>query len=77
VITNGIELNGGQSENGWTVEYNLVPGGGGGAHGVSGSPSFVGSSKPSTWAGYALTSGSPGHLAASDGADIGSNYFGP
>jgi hypothetical protein len=77
VIINGIELNGGQSESGWKVEYNLIPGGGGGAHGSSGSPIFVGGAHPSTWAGYALTSGSPGHLAASDGTDMGSNYFGP
>ena len=77
VIINGIELNGGQSESGWKVEYNLIPGGGGGAHGSSSNPIFVGGAHPSTWAGYALTSASPGHLAASDGTDMGSNYFGP
>jgi hypothetical protein len=76
VITNGISLNGGQSESGWKVEYNLIPGGGGGTHGLSGNPSFVGGANPATWAGYALTSSSPGHLAASDGTDIGSNHFG-
>jgi hypothetical protein len=76
VITNGISLNGGQSESGWKVEYNLIPGGGGGTHGLSGNPSFVGGANPATWAGYALTSSSQGHLAASDGTDIGSNHFG-
>jgi hypothetical protein len=75
VITRGISLNGGQSESGWKVEYNMVPGGGGGAHGVSRSPAFVGGSHPSRWAGYALRRGSPGHRAASDGTNMGSNHF--
>ena len=74
VITRGISLNDGQSRGGWKVEYNLIPGGGG-PHGISGRPVFVGGRHPFTWAGYALASRSPGHRAASGGTDMGSNYF--
>jgi hypothetical protein len=38
---------------------------------VNGTPSFVGGSKPTTYAGYRLSSGSPGKGAASDGTDMG------
>jgi hypothetical protein len=36
-----------------------------------GTPVFVGGSNPTTYAGYALASGSPGKGAASDGGDMG------
>jgi hypothetical protein len=39
----------------------------------SGSPTFVAGSNPSTYAGFALTSGSVGHNAGNDGKDIGIN----
>jgi hypothetical protein len=42
-------------------------------HALSGAPTFTGGSSPSTIAGYALTSGSVGHNAASDGTDMGAN----
>ncbi|HEY3758593.1 MAG TPA: hypothetical protein VGL37_02440 [Solirubrobacteraceae bacterium] len=77
VITGGIELTEGQSDAGWTIEYNLTSGNEGGQHGVEGKPTYVGGgSEPSTWAGWELTSTSLGHNAASNGADIGTEYFG-
>lgn len=51
-----------------TRDYNLIPGGGTGAHTISGSPTFVGGSGRCA---YALTSGSDGHGDASDTLDIG------
>ena len=38
---------------------------------INGTPTFVGGSTPTTWAGFELTSSSPGHLAATDGTDVG------
>jgi len=43
---------------------------------LSGTPTYVGGSNPSTYAGFQLTSGSLGHAAASDGNDIGINVSG-
>jgi chitodextrinase len=40
---------------------------------ITGTPIFVGGSNPTTYAGYRLTSGSPGKGAASDGTDMGIN----
>lgn len=40
---------------------------------LNGSPTYVGGSHPSVFANWALTSGSLGHAAASDSADIGVN----
>lgn len=48
-----------------------------GANNVVGSPTFVGGSSPSTWAGYALASGSLGKGNASDGTDRGADVSGP
>ncbi|MGA9286131.1 MAG: hypothetical protein WBV85_11895 [Solirubrobacteraceae bacterium] len=77
VLTGGLELTEGQSSSGWTMEYNLVEGEVLGAHSIKGKPVYVGGgSEPSTWAGWTLTSASPGHLAAGDGGDMGANYFG-
>ncbi len=77
VLTGGLELTEGQSSSGWMMEYNLVEGEVLGAHSIKGKPVYVGGgSEPSTWAGWALTSASPGHLAAGDGGDMGANYFG-
>jgi hypothetical protein len=39
-------------------------------------PAYVGGSLPSSWAGWQLTSTSPGHAAASDGKDMGTNTYG-
>lgn len=53
-------------------DYNMCTGGGcAGSHSLSGTPTFVGGSSPSSYAGYALTSTSLGHQAASDGKDMG------
>lgn len=77
VLTGGLELTEGQSSSGWTMEYNLVEGEVLGAHSIKGKPVYMGGgSEPSTWAGWALTSASPGHLVAGDGGDMGANYFG-
>jgi hypothetical protein len=43
------------------------------AHSLSGAPTYTGGATPSTIAGFALTSGSTGHAAASDGNDMGAN----
>ena len=44
-----------------------------GPHSLSGTPTYVGGSSPTTYAGFALTSGSLGQNAGSDGKDIGIN----
>ena len=44
---------------------------GAGAPNIDGSPTFVGGASPSTWAGFELAPSSPGHLAATDGTDVG------
>jgi len=38
---------------------------------INGTPTFVGGASPTTWANFALTATSAGHLAATDGADVG------
>lgn len=60
-----------------TTNHNLIPGGGScaGTGGINGSPTYVGGSLPTTRAGWQLTSGSLGHLAASDGLDMGAITF--
>jgi hypothetical protein len=77
IITGGIELTEGQSDAGWTIEYNLASGNEAGQHGVEGRPTYVGGgSEPSTWTGWELTSTSLGDDAASNGTNIGTEYFG-
>ena len=77
IITGELDLTEGQSSSGWSIEYNLVEGATIGSHGIDGRPAYVGGgSEPSTWAGWELTSTSPGHDAASNGTNIGANYFG-
>lgn len=77
VLTGGLELSEGQSSSGWSIEYNLVEGEVLGSHGIMGRPTYSGEgSEPSTWMGWMLTSASLGHLAASNGSDMGTNYFG-
>jgi len=71
IVTGGIRLTEGQTTSTFTMDYNLIPGGGTGAHTISGSPTYVGGSSPTTFVGFALTSTSLGHLAASDGSDMG------
>ncbi len=38
---------------------------------IAGTPTYVGGSNPTTWAGFELTSGSTGHDGGSDGLDVG------
>jgi hypothetical protein len=61
-----------------TFSNNLVNGGGAclGTGGINGTPTYTGGTTPSTWAGFALTSLSSGHLAGSDGLDMGATSFG-
>lgn len=47
-----------------------------GSSNLIGSPTFVGGSGPTAWAGFKLTSTSLGRLAASDGTDLGASTFG-
>jgi hypothetical protein len=58
-------------------DYNLCTSGGCvGSHSLNGTPTYVGGTKPTTYAGYALTATSLGRGAASDGKDIGINTTG-
>jgi PKD domain len=52
-------------------DYNLLSSGAAGSHDLTGTPTFVGGAKPTTYAGYALASGSKGKANASDGTDRG------
>jgi hypothetical protein len=56
-----------------TVDYNLSKSTTSGTHAISGSPTYVGGSKPTTLAGYALASNSLGKSNASDGGDRGAD----
>jgi hypothetical protein len=47
-----------------------------GTNNIIGTPTFAGGSESDAWTGYALTSSSIGYQAATDGYDVGSNYFG-
>lgn len=47
-----------------------------GSNGVNGNPTFVGGTDPTTWAGWELSSGSPGENAASDALDAGITSYG-
>jgi hypothetical protein len=54
-----------------TVSYNLFSSGSSGTNAITGTPVFVGGTAPTTYAGWALKSGSPGKANASDGKDRG------
>lgn len=62
-----------------TFEHNLFNSSGNakGVNNIIGTPTFIGGTSPTTWAGHHLTSSSPGYQAATDGEDMGSNSFGP
>lgn len=47
-----------------------------GTNNIIGLPTFSGGSNPTSWAGYLLTSSSLGYKVATDGNDMGGNYFG-
>lgn len=71
-IASGIDssINGNSSQ--YTSTFNLLRSGASGSN-VSGAPTYVGGTNPTTVAGFALTGGSLGKNAASDGADIGAD----
>ena len=48
-----------------------------GTNNIIGTPTFIGGTSPTTWAGYQLTSSSLGYQAATDGKDMGATSFGP
>jgi parallel beta-helix repeat protein len=54
----------------FTHTKNMVPSGATGSD-FNGTPTFVGGSAPTTFAGFALTCASSGHNAASDGTNVG------
>lgn len=68
-ITNG---------SGNTIATNLIRSGTGcaSASNTVGQPTYTGGSVPAAWSAWRLTSGSLGHLAASDGLDMGATSFG-
>jgi hypothetical protein len=77
-IATGITNQGGGTGSPSQNDYNLYTQGacgipGCGSHNLKGTPTYVGGSNPNTYSGFALTSTSLGHLAASDGTDIGMN----
>jgi hypothetical protein len=70
-------LNPGQPVSGTlTQDYNLCPSGCTGSHSVKGTPTFVGGTTPTTYAGFVLASASAGRNVGSDGKDIGINTTG-
>ena len=74
-IAGSVQLSNGVGGDATTLadDYNLLRDGGPGAHTITGSPTFVGGTNPTTRAGFALTSSSLGHAAADDGTDLGAN----
>jgi hypothetical protein len=68
IMTGGLTILAPQSAGGIAQDYNL---GVSGTHSVSGTPAYVGGSRPSTYAGYRLASGSAGAGKASDGSNLG------
>jgi hypothetical protein len=74
IMSGGLDLTEGQGTSTFKISYNI---GTGGANAISGTPTYVGGSLPSTWTGWQLASGSVGKGAASDGKDVGATTFGP
>ncbi len=64
---------GGSGCPGCPVTYNLFAGSTSGTNAIKGTPVFTGGSAPTTYAGYALATGSPGKANGSDGKDRGIN----
>jgi|GEM_PF-1988500 len=50
---------------------NLLSAGGGAAGDITGTPTYIGGSNPTSYAGYKLADGSTGQAGATDGEDIG------
>jgi hypothetical protein len=77
--TSSFKTSNGSGCTGCTFRTNLYPTAASatGTANIVGTPSFVGGGMPSIWSGWKLTVASPGHLAASDGKDMGATMFGP
>jgi hypothetical protein len=77
LVWNGnLTPNGGQPVTYVAEDYNLTHANhGSGAHDTVGSPTFTGGAHPTTFAGYALSAGSPGSGDASDGKNRGVTSF--
>jgi hypothetical protein len=60
-----------------TEDYNLLRTPGSGPHDITGGPTFVGGTTPTTLAGFALGTGSLGKGAAADGSDLGARVTTP
>lgn len=62
------------------IRYNLKSNGGTtnptGTNNITGNAVYVGVGSVTNWAGWQLTSTSPGFAAGSDGEDMGTNYYG-
>lgn len=73
-----IKTSGGSGCTSCTIRFTLFDTGGTvGTNVIIGTPTYVGGgTNPSTWAGWQLTSGSTGHNAGNDGADVGTRYYG-
>jgi hypothetical protein len=73
-----VDTNGNPGCYNCTFEYNLFNNSASarGTNNLVGSPTFTGGATPATWTGYQLTTSSLGSKAASDGKDMGANYFG-
>jgi hypothetical protein len=56
-------------------DHNMLISGASGQN-FNGTPQFVGGSNPTTYAGFALASSSPGKARASDGSDVGARFVG-
>jgi hypothetical protein len=74
MVSGGIWLSEGQTTSGFTISNNQ---GLGGSNAITGAPTYVGGSSPTTWAGWRLANGSAGKNAGTDGLDIGTLYYGP
>lgn len=77
IITGGFYFSMGALSTVGTVDHNLIGNAAIGTGGIQGLPTYVGGSRPATWAGYQLASNSRGYRAASDGRDMGTTFFGP
>jgi hypothetical protein len=73
ISSGGLSLTNGQGTGGFTISFNM---GVGGSNVISGTPTYVGGSSPSTWAGWQLANGSAGKNAGNDGKDVGATSYG-
>jgi hypothetical protein len=74
----GVKTSGGSGCSNCTFAFNLYDSAGDavGSSNVIATPSFLGGSLPSTWAGWQLGSSSAGKNAGNDGQDMGTLFYG-